>query len=126
MSKETSFTPCKCLKMYSTPAEYLEALKLKRNEIANGIPFHFDDCDVIGSKHTICSWGLGQGDMQRYGFSSYLAKNQHCPLRTKIEPSGCFWSCRVHKKDGSVRRIKRELVLELFDAAITKAEGRAP
>jgi hypothetical protein len=115
----------KDLKLYSTDEEYLQALKRKRKEIAGGEPFNFYDDTTIGNKSTTCSWGLTHHDLERYGFSSYRGKGQHCPLRHKVTPSGCFWNCKVHQAGGGVRKMDRETALALFDKMISDLEANS-
>jgi hypothetical protein len=112
------------LKMYCTDEEFLFLLKTKREQIQAGLEFDFYDCTDWGNKSVTCSWGISQNDAQEHKLANYTGDNHHCPLRQKIEASGCFWSCRVYKRKKDQAQITREECLELFDKRIAEVSQK--
>ena len=128
--------------LYMSDDRYLAALKRIRGLIADGERLVAEDSDVTGDKWTHCSWGLCSMDkkawpapedhlwpdqFEKHGRVAPKYRNEphKCPMdrRENAGGSGCFYDCRVFKRRKDPR-VDRETALRLYDAEITKAEGR--
>lgn len=120
---------------------YLAALLRIRGLIAEGLPSEADDCNVMGAKHTECSWGLCNHTKEAWPDAEdhlwpdefldrgrvaplYRATRQLCPFDRRDPEShpdhllnGCFYKCMIfrNKQDPPMTR---EKALELYDTRI--------
>ena len=133
--------------LHMSDSRYLLALKRIRKSIEDGCPMMHCNSDVIGDKHSECSWGLCSDDPSHWPDAEdhlwpdqfkkngriaplYLKTHQACPMDRrmqagKLDINGCFWSCRVFKRRKDAE-VTKEQALALFDEAIARAGNFVP
>ena len=123
-----------------TTEQFVGVLKRIRRTIED-TPLSAVDSNTPGDKFTESNWGLCSELKEHYptpelhtfpqdfmdsGRASPLSCGQDvkCPMRVKGQgPYGCFYDCRVFSK--KFKTPSREEALQLYDAAIAAAEGKA-
>jgi hypothetical protein len=118
---------------------FQDALRRMRKRIAGGIKLGLDDSNVIGNKHTHCSWGMCSEDKEQWPdkddhiFPDDFEERERiapremgkCPLDTRKKNLswGCFYKCRAfHQKEHG--KLTKAKILELFDNCIKKREKK--
>lgn len=124
-----------------TDDEYQILLERQRDRIASGLKREFWDDTTIGSKETVCSWGLSCTDYelrpeitwakwpldhpsfmypvskQRLYGSPSRQTHHKCPLDLREKGpynSGCFYHCAMFSQPRD-KQPGREQVIELYD-----------
>ena len=126
------------MNIYLSDEAYLRALERIKKSIENDTILETDDSDIIGDKHTHCTWGLCSNlkehwpdpndylwpDQPNRIAPKYRNKKQYCPLdaeKGKGKQGGCFWTCQIFKFKNKLRK---ETVLKYYEEAIIRIKQR--
>jgi hypothetical protein len=129
--------------IYMTDERYLAALQRRRQQIAEGRELEAWDDDSPGAKTTECTWGLCSESLpddwekpidmmwprDKYRSTpKYREKHQMCPLdrrtQEEVTMNGCFYTCRIFKRERGQQPTTQAFVLSLYDKRIEEAEQR--
>lgn len=122
------------------PGRFYQRLVRFRKYISEGLNLHAVDSNAPGDKYTHCNWGMCDNSAERHpdpndhiwpeafindGRSAprHSGPGMFCPMdrrdsRETLDPSGCFYRCRIFSPKKGDKPMSREYSLQLYDKEI--------